>query len=74
MRIPITKPYIGKKEINQISKVIQSGWVTQGPEVEAFENEFKIFVNAKVGENAVAVQNVNARIVLAKIKYLPYKL
>ena len=62
MRIPITKPYIGKKEIYQISKVIQSGWVTQGPEVEAFENEFKIFVNAKY---AVAVSSCTTGLHLA---------
>ena len=62
MRIPITKPYIGKKEIYQISTVIQSGWVTQGPEVEAFENEFKIFVNAKY---AVAVSSCTTGLHLA---------
>jgi len=62
LRIPITKPYIGEKEIYQISKVIQSGWVTQGPEVEAFENEFKIFVNAKY---AVAVSSCTTGLHLA---------
>jgi len=62
LRIPITKPYIGKKEIYQISTVIQSGWVTQGPEVEAFENEFKIFVNAKY---AVAVSSCTTGLHLA---------
>lgn len=45
--IPFAKPFLGKEECNAASKVILSGWVTQGPKVEQFENMFASYAGAK---------------------------
>lgn len=38
--IPITRPMMDEREAEAARRVILSGWVTQGPEVAAFEGEF----------------------------------
>ncbi len=38
--IPIAKPILDEQEVDAVRRVILSGWVTQGPEVAAFEREF----------------------------------
>lgn len=42
--IPIAKPWMDEQEINAAARPILSGWVTQGPEVAAFEAEFAVWV------------------------------
>lgn len=54
IRIPIVRPELGDAEVDAASRVIRSGWLTQGPEVAAFEKEFAAAVGA---EHAVAVSN-----------------
>lgn len=36
-RIPVARPEMGEAEWQAIREVVESGWVTQGPRVEAFE-------------------------------------
>ena len=60
--IPITRPLFGKEEIKEVGRVIKSGWVTQGPEVEAFENDFNDYVGSKY---TVAVSSCTAALHLA---------
>jgi len=44
--LPIAKPSLGDAEVAAAARAIRSGWVTQGPEVAAFEREFAAFVGA----------------------------
>ncbi|MPZ20451.1 MAG: aminotransferase class I/II-fold pyridoxal phosphate-dependent enzyme [Luteitalea sp.] len=45
-RIPVAKPVLDTLEVEALRRVILSGWVTQGPEVAAFEREFAEHVGA----------------------------
>jgi dTDP-4-amino-4,6-dideoxygalactose transaminase len=42
--VPVARPRLGQEEVSAAERVILSGWVTQGPEVAAFEREFAAFV------------------------------
>src|SRR4051794_38725620 len=44
--VPVARPYLGMEEVSAAERAILSGWVTQGPEVAAFEKEFAAFVGA----------------------------
>jgi perosamine synthetase len=42
--VPVARPHLGQEEVSAAGRAILSGWVTQGPEVAAFEREFAAFV------------------------------
>jgi perosamine synthetase len=44
--VPVARPHLGQEEVAAAGRAILSGWVTQGPEVAAFEREFSTFVGA----------------------------
>lgn len=62
LKIPIAKPDLGEEEAAAAREAILSGWVTQGPRVAAFEEEFAQVVGAK---HAVAVSNCTVALHLA---------
>lgn len=60
--IPIAKPWLDEREADAARRAILSGWVTQGPEVAAFEREFAAAVGAP---HACAVSNCTTALHLA---------
>src|SRR6267143_102146 len=60
--IPIAKPWMDAREAQAAARPILSGWVTQGPEVAAFEQEFAASVGA---DHACAVSNCTVALHLA---------
>lgn len=61
-RIPIARPQLGEEEAAAARRAVLSGWVTQGPEVAAFEREFAAYVGAP---HACAVSSCTAALHLA---------
>lgn len=60
--IPVARPVLDEREVEAVRRVILSGWVTQGPEVAAFEKEFAELVGAP---HACAVSNCTTALHLA---------
>jgi dTDP-4-amino-4,6-dideoxygalactose transaminase len=60
--IPVARPLLDEREAEAARRVILSGWVTQGPEVAAFEREFADAVGAR---HACAVSSCTTALHLA---------
>ncbi|SFC73904.1 DegT/DnrJ/EryC1/StrS family aminotransferase [Tropicimonas isoalkanivorans] len=60
--IPIAKPLLGEEEAEAAREAVLSGWVSQGPQVAAFEADFAAIVGAR---HACAVSNCTTALHLA---------
>lgn len=60
--IPVARPLLGEREADAARRAILSGWVTQGPEVAAFEREFAAATGAP---HACAVSSCTTALHLA---------
>ncbi|WP_210529327.1 DegT/DnrJ/EryC1/StrS family aminotransferase [Rubellimicrobium arenae] len=60
--IPIAQPLLGPEEARAASQAVLSGWLSQGPQVAAFEAEFADLVGV---EHACAVSNCTTALHLA---------
>lgn len=61
-RIPFAPPAIGQADIDAVVETLQSGWLSTGPRVQAFERAFAEYVGAP---HAVAVNSGTAALHLA---------
>ena len=62
MNVPFAKPKFYGGEAEALAEVIASGWVSQGPRVQAFEDAFAARVGA---EHAIATTNCTTALHLA---------
>ena len=62
--IPIAKPYITEEEAQAAYDTILTGWITQGPRVQEFEEKFAEYTGAKF---AIAVSNCTTALHLSLI-------
>jgi dTDP-4-amino-4,6-dideoxygalactose transaminase len=62
MQVPFAKPTLTGAEADAVVAVVASGWVSQGPKVQAFEEAFAERVGAAA---AVAVSNCTTALMLA---------
>ncbi|MFN7918186.1 MAG: DegT/DnrJ/EryC1/StrS family aminotransferase [Vicinamibacterales bacterium] len=60
--VPIARLHLGEAELEGVTRVVFSGWLVQGPEVERFESVFANTVNAP---HAVAVSSGTTALQLA---------
>ncbi|HEY2798090.1 MAG TPA: DegT/DnrJ/EryC1/StrS aminotransferase family protein [Thermoanaerobaculia bacterium] len=60
--VPYFRPDIGSEEIQEVVSALESGWLTTGPKVKTFEEEFAKAVGA---EHAIAVNSCTAALHLA---------
>ncbi len=56
-QIPFSRPGLGAEETAAVGRVLESGWITTGPETAAFETEFREYTGAA---HAMAVSSATA--------------
>lgn len=44
LRVPFHRPSIGREEIDEVVRTLESGWITTGPRTAQFEQEFREYV------------------------------
>jgi perosamine synthetase len=46
-RIKLSKPFVGQEELEMVRKILESGWLTEGPITEEFERRVASYTGAK---------------------------
>lgn len=64
--LPFSRPSIGEDEIAEVVAVLRSGWITAGPRVKRFEEEFAHYVGAP---QAVSVTSATAGLHIALLAH-----
>ncbi|MCB1035596.1 MAG: DegT/DnrJ/EryC1/StrS aminotransferase family protein, partial [Acidobacteria bacterium] len=62
MLVPFFRPDLAEAEIEEVAQTLRSGWLTTGPRVRRFEEEFAAAVGAA---HAVALNSCTAALHLA---------
>jgi len=62
--LPFSSPLISEDEITEVADTLRSGWLTTGPKVKRFEEEFARYVESK---HAVAVNSCTGALHLALV-------
>ena len=60
--LPAFRPMIGDEEIEEVTESLRSGWITTGPKVEEFEEQFCEYVGC---ENAISVNSCTSALHLS---------
>ncbi|MCY7669632.1 DegT/DnrJ/EryC1/StrS family aminotransferase, partial [Bacillus safensis] len=60
--LPYALPFIEQEEIDEVIGTLKSGWLSTGPKVRQFEEEFQQLTGAK---HAIAVNSCTAALFLA---------
>lgn len=55
--LPFALPDVGTEELDEVRQVLESGWLTSGPQAQRFEREFADYVGA---QHAVCVNSCTA--------------
>jgi len=61
-RVPLFDTDIGQEELDAVTRVLRSGWLTMGEEIKAFEQEFAAYIGIK---HAIMVSNCSTALHLA---------
>lgn len=61
MQIPFSPPYIDQDIIDEVTRTLESGWITTGPETRLLEKEVAAFCEI---ENALAVNSATSAMML----------
>jgi len=61
-KIPLLRPYFDSEELEEIRKVLDSGWVSQGPKVGEFEEKIAKYLDIR---NTTAVTNCTSALHLS---------
>lgn len=62
--LPFSSPLISKDEISEVADTLRSGWLTTGPKVKGFEEEFARYIGSK---HAIAVNSCTGALHLALV-------
>jgi UDP-4-amino-4,6-dideoxy-N-acetyl-beta-L-altrosamine transaminase len=60
--LPFSQPSIGEEEVSEVIDALRSGWITTGPKVKLFEEEFAKYIGCK---HAIVVNSCTAALHLA---------
>ena len=55
--LPLTRPWIGEEEKREVMDTLDGVWLSRGPKVSRFEDDFKAYTGAN---NAIAVSSCTA--------------